>query len=280
MVRKRAFTLVELLVVIAIIALLLSIVVPSLRKARAIAQNVICQSNLRQTSLLIFLYANDNDGSFNRGIFDTASSTDKSVYWLIAYSPYMDEAYDGLLCPATVELKPGQSYAGNHKAAWPSTWAEGLRDVSGGSYGKNSWCSNPDTFQNPTRTVPSGHTYEQAAFPRITELPAPGEVPLFGDCYWWMAYPLETDGPWRDGDYFGRSAYPNDGNTQRPDMARFTLDRHPRGQINMSFGDNSVRPVHIKELWSLRWHRHFDRNNEWNRLDRTDPAWPQWMRGL
>ena len=61
--RYRAFTLVELLVVIAIIALLLSILMPSLQKAREQAKRVVCKSNLRQIALGVYFYVEDY-GSF------------------------------------------------------------------------------------------------------------------------------------------------------------------------------------------------------------------------
>ena len=57
--RKRGFTLVELLVVIAIIALLMSILVPALSRARKQAKAVVCRSNLRQIGLGLMFYADD-----------------------------------------------------------------------------------------------------------------------------------------------------------------------------------------------------------------------------
>ena len=60
--RVRAFTLVELLVVIGIIALLISILLPSLTRARQMANLIYCQSNLRQIGQLMSIYASQNNG--------------------------------------------------------------------------------------------------------------------------------------------------------------------------------------------------------------------------
>jgi len=61
------FTLIELLVVIAVIALLLAILMPSLRKARQVAQRIGCQSNLKQIAVAWNMYLDENDGQFYQG---------------------------------------------------------------------------------------------------------------------------------------------------------------------------------------------------------------------
>lgn len=67
--RRRGFTLVELLVVIGIIAVLISILVPALNRARREAKRVQCLSNLRQLGLGFALYAHQYDDSLVPSIY-------------------------------------------------------------------------------------------------------------------------------------------------------------------------------------------------------------------
>ena len=59
--KLKAFTLIELLVVIAIIAVLMAILMPSLRIAREQARSINCRSNVRTLTLAWLMYKDEND---------------------------------------------------------------------------------------------------------------------------------------------------------------------------------------------------------------------------
>jgi len=78
---RKAFTLVELLVVISIIALLISILLPSLRKARLQAKFVVCQHSQRQIVNAATIYAAGGDGKFPPSIAFSASAPNAPPTW-------------------------------------------------------------------------------------------------------------------------------------------------------------------------------------------------------
>lgn len=81
---KNSFTLIELLVVISIIAILMAIMVPTLRKARGQGKDILCKSNLRQIGLAANLYAEEWDLYVPRG---AAGNSRKAWYQL--FMPFL-----------------------------------------------------------------------------------------------------------------------------------------------------------------------------------------------
>ena len=108
--KNRAFTLIELLVVISIIALLLSILIPSLNKIKQKAREVICKSNLKQVGFALLMYLDQNEGRiFNSsrsngflwfdGNGDYLDTDNWDAYWGIAYKDYIEDP-DIFGCPS------------------------------------------------------------------------------------------------------------------------------------------------------------------------------------
>ena len=266
--KQRAFTLIELLVVIAIIALLLSITMPALTKARDRVKSVICRSNLKQWAYVFSLYAQDNEGSFPQGDIAPGGDVTQEDAWILgATLPYYKNE-NLRMCPSTrpSTKTPNEFNHGETFLDWgplPSSenknqWYDHLAT---GSYAFNEWCADPpagsDFWGLPLANAVRKVTTEGAS-----------TIPLVGDSVYVDTAVKDTDIPPSDHEHltevYNAAWYSNA-------MKFYCIDRHHAG-INMAFVDMSARHVGLKQLWLFKWHMKF--------IKRSEPlgGWPNWMR--
>lgn len=241
----KGFTLIELLVVISIIALLMSILMPSLAKVKDMARTLVDQAQVRSWSQFFFMYCESRDDKFPVG----PASKDEGGWATVLYDYYKDSP-DILLCPTTGDNKPDI-----YKTSGMSIW---VSDGKGGYVKENLPYTKSYGASNWIYDVEANHGDFAYYWKKKNATRQPGEVPIFGD-YGGItdvamgAWPMDEDLP---PNYPGepQSANKIDG------IRRFCMDRH-NGYGCYSFMDGSARKVGMKELWTLKWHKNFNTRN-------------------
>lgn len=99
-----AFTLIELLVVIAIVSLLVSILLPSLTKARELAKSAACMSHMRGAIGAHTLYAQDHDGTLPQFYYDDSTTGNWQWSRTLMHLKYVEDQRR-IMCPAAKDYE-------------------------------------------------------------------------------------------------------------------------------------------------------------------------------
>jgi len=237
-VKRRGFTLIELLVVIAIIALLMAILIPALARARKQAKAIICQAKLKQWGLVFYFYMEDNSGNFTEYL---------DGMWMNPFKPYYNDQKEMLYCPMATRAET--EGATNPFAAWGNG--------SSGSYVINEWLFYVDLNSDPGGSRPATWYWRNIHVKGTNNIPVIMDGTFRGE-----GQPFSSDEPPLF-ENMPRSTMGDD------EMRIFCINRHD-GEVNGLFMDWSARPVGLKGLWKLKWHRMYDINDD-------EPVWPRWM---
>lgn len=150
---KKKFTLIELLVVVAIIGILASMLLPVLAKSRNAARKAVCTNNLKQTSLRLAMYADDNEQFYplsNNGDNGTISWDDL----LVTYLSDADILEDGL-------DETHERAAADKSFECPSDSLARLGNKLKRSYSMNWAVSNKNSAINISEILQSSQLIEQ-----------------------------------------------------------------------------------------------------------------------
>lgn len=255
---RKGFTLIELLVVISIIALLLSILMPSLGMVKEKARATVCLTRMKQWNLVTVTYGMDNKSKFPDSRFGGDGQ-----WWIQPLRPYYSDPKIRL-CPSA-QRPPDGGFGWGYNRKPNECWATSnpFPELEPGYYiygslSPNGWLM--DVSENAMFGGMVGYSWE-------TIDKVKPDVPLFLDCFWVDGWPKDTDIPQTDPDY------PSTWDINSFPMQRFNIDRHS-GAVSTVYMDGSSRKVGLKGLWELRWHKRFDLNNLWTR---PDADWPDWM---
>jgi prepilin-type N-terminal cleavage/methylation domain-containing protein/prepilin-type processing-associated H-X9-DG protein len=243
--KLRGFTLIELLVVIAIIAILASMLLPALTRAKAKGQMVSCMNNNRQMLIASRLYSMDSSSKFPWTFTLEGNQLNRSN-WYCYIMPYQ-QAKKVLLCPirpARVKIAASSSYMpfttdGEAEYASDGTYGNYAANFRlGGCWWPGSWTirgTSDEKLRNPARTV---YITDGGTAPKNTSDPTKcvtDQSPKKPGC--WILHDVAEDDP-----ALGAVASTDDPNWGGPDP------RHDH-RSNTTFADG-----HVESMRSSKWY--------------------------
>lgn len=161
----RKFTLLELLSVIAVILLLISLLLPSLNKARSAARKVTCLNNMKQAGVLVFQYVGENNDYFPVDLSNGMSGVASSRTWpgillgqlyTASFCPKFDSRTirGSWLCPELTPLGNDLFYRSNYAYTYLSASDAANDNGAGFFYDREDGSADRYTFHRITQ-VPS-----------------------------------------------------------------------------------------------------------------------------
>lgn len=221
-VKNRAFTLLELLVVVSIIALLMGLLLPSLRNARDQSKQVLCRKNLTNIWRGVLVYAvNNNDRApYIESRDPKLDPFDPKYPTMVGnvLGPYVERW--SFVCPSAVAGYPETDPSTKRK--WKLTYDFSTPDRPGRSSRGTPYDAAPGAFsgRTPDPAVLNEYHFDGRPFrmltvkPRATEPVPAGGPGLKAEIIWTISAPLVADT--LGGDVLGgRPQYPHRGVVRR-----------------------------------------------------------------